>query len=291
MENLNKLRDFLYKTVLGNIVVLVVILSCVYGLIFLVRKYNNPFLDPSSSLGDSSDAEYENCTVVGIELHGSLYAYLPEHAEGDTNFDYDSFASENINYLIKQANQDPEIKAILLEVDSGGGSPIAGEEIDIAVKNSEKPVVAFIREMGASASYLAISSADKIFASKYSDVGSIGVTMSYLNNVEKNRKEGYTYEQVSVGKYKDTGSPDKALTSEEKALFLRDAKIIYENFIQAVSDNRKIPLEEVRSFADGSSVLGEKAKELGLVDEIGGINEAEAYIEEIIGENSEICWK
>jgi protease-4 len=288
MEKLNKLRDFLYKNVLGNIVVLVVILSCVYGLIFLVRKYNNPFLDSDSSLSDSSDTE--NCTVAGIELHGSLYTYLPEHAEGDTDFDYDAFASENIVWAIKQANQNENIKAVLLEVDSSGGSPIGGQEIDIAVKNSEKPVVALIREIGASAAYLAISSADKIFASKYSDVGSIGVTMSYLNNVEKNRKEGYTYEQVSVGKYKDAGSPDKALTSEEKALFLRDTKIIYENFIKAVSENREIPLDEVRSFADGSSVLGEKAKELGLIDEVGGINEVEAYIEETIGENSEICW-
>lgn len=290
MENLNKFKDFLYKTVIGNIIVLVVILSCIYGLIFLVRKYNNPFLDSSSLVSDSSDTQNENCTVAGIELHGSLYTYLPEHAEGDTNFDYDSVASENILYLIKQANQNLQIKAIILEVNSSGGSPIGGQEIDIAVKNSEKPVVALIKETGASASYLAISSASKIFASKYSDVGSIGVTMSYLNNVEKNRKDGYTYEQLSVGKYKDAGSPDKALTSEEKDLFLRDTKIIYENFIKAVSDNRKIPLDKVRSFADGSTVLGEKAKELGLVDEIGGINEVEAYIAETIGENPEICW-
>ncbi|KKQ35347.1 MAG: Signal peptide peptidase SppA [Candidatus Nomurabacteria bacterium GW2011_GWB1_37_5] len=290
MKYSKKLRDFLYGNIIGNIIILIIILSCVYGLIFLVRKYNNPFWDSSASVGDSSDTTDENCTVLGIELHGSLYTYLPEHAEGDTNFDYDTVASENIILAIKQANQDEEIKAIILEVDSSGGSPIAGEEISIAVKNSKKPVVALIREIGASASYLAISSADKIFASKYSDVGSIGVTMSYLNNVEKNRKEGYTYEQVSVGKYKDAGSPDKALTSEEKTLFLRDTKIIYENFIKAVSDNRKIPLDKVRSFADGSTVLGEKAREIGLIDEIGGLPEVEKYIEEKIGEKPEICW-
>jgi len=81
-----------------------------------------------------------------------------------------------------------------------------------------------------------------------------------------------------VGKYKDSGSPDKALTSEEKDLFLRDVNIIYQNFIKAVSDNRKLPIEKVKSFADGSTVLGEKAKELGLIDEIGGINEVEKYL-------------
>jgi protease-4 len=151
--------------------------------------------------------------------------------------------------------------------------------------------VGLIRETGASAAYWAISSADKIFASKNSDVGSIGVTMSYLSNVEKNKKDGYTFEQVSIGKYKDSGYPNKPLTSEEKALFLRDSNIIYENFVKAVSQNRKIPINKVKGFADGSTVLGEKAKSLSLINEIGGIDEVEKYLEEVIGEKPEICWQ
>ena len=286
---MKKLKGFLYGTLVGNIIVLVVILASVYGLISLVKKYNNPFLD-SSAVDDSSDTEEPICTVEGIELHGDLYTYLPEHEEGDTFFDQDTVESQNITWAIKNANEDPQIKAILVEVDSSGGSPVAGEEISIAVKNSEKPVIGLIRETGASASYLAISSADKIFASKYSDIGGIGVTMSYLNNVAKNKKDGYVYEQLSAGKYKDTGNPDKALTQEEKDLFMRDVNIIYQNFMEAVSQNRNIPLDQVKSFADGSTVLGEKAKELGLIDEIGGQPEVEKYLESVIGEKPEICW-
>lgn len=244
-----------------------------------------------TAVSDSWDDTNANCSVAGIDLHGEIFTYIPDHSENDSSFGPDVVASENITWLIKRANEDSKIKAILVEVDSGGGSPVAGEEISTAIENSDKPVVALVREIGASSAYLAISSADKIFASKNSDVGGIGITRSYLNNIAKNFKDGYTYEQLSAGKYKDSGSPDKPLTSEERALFLRDINIVYGNFIEAVSKNRNIPLEEVKRMADGSTVLGEMAKVLGLIDEIGGIDEVEKYLEEIIGEKSEVCWR
>lgn len=244
-----------------------------------------------SSVGQSEAKPEDNCNVTGINLHGTIETYIPEHAEGDTYFDYDAVASENVLWSIKNANEDPKIKAIILEVDSIGGSPVAGEEIGNAVKNSEKPIVGYIRQTGDSAAYWAVSGADRIWASKNSDVGSIGVTMSYLNNAENNKKEGYIFEQLSSGKFKDSGNPDVVLTKEEKDLFMRDVNIIYQNFMETVSVNRNIPLAEVKKFSDGSTVLGEKAKELGLIDEIGGINEVEKYLEEKIGEKPEICWE
>lgn len=237
-----------------------------------------------------SDVSYEGCNVSGINLHGSLMTYIPEFAEGDINSDSDSVSSEYILYFIKQANTNEDIKAIVIEVDSGGGSPVAGAEIDDAIKKSDKPVFAFIRDVGASASYLAISSADRIWASKHSDVGGIGVTMSYLSNVKNNENEGYSYEQLSAGKFKDAGSVDKPLTDEEKKLFMRDVNIIYENFMKAISENRKIPIEKVREISDGSTVLGEKAKELNLIDEIGLISDVENYLEQQLGQKPEICW-
>jgi signal peptide peptidase SppA len=287
-EKFANLKGFLYGTLVGNVVSLIIVLAFVYVLISLVRV-------PDYSVGGEEVAdEYsygdESCNLSGINLHGSLLTYIPEHAEGDTYFDYDVTSSEDVLWYIDEANNNEDVKAIVIEVDSYGGSPVAGEEISNAVKNSGKPVVAFIREVGASAAYLAVSSADKIFASKNSDVGSIGVTMSYLNNVEKNKNEGYAYENLSIGKYKDSGTPDKSLTEEERKLFLRDLNIIYENFVEEISTNRNIPVEKVRSFADGSTVLGEKAKELGLIDEIGGIYEVQKYLEETIGEKPEICW-
>ncbi|MEI6397022.1 MAG: signal peptide peptidase SppA [Candidatus Taylorbacteria bacterium] len=262
----------------------------------LFNRYGEIFQKPAESVtADTSDYNSatdstKSCSVSGINLHGSLLTYVPEHAEGDSFFDYDVSSSEGVVWQINEANNNSDIKAILVEVDSGGGVPVAGEEIANAIKSSEKPVVAVIRGVGASSAYWAISSADKIFASANSDVGSIGVTMSYLSNVEKNKKEGLNYEQITSGKYKDLGTPDKPLTAEDKNLLLRDVNIVYNNFVRAVATNRGLTIAAVKSFADGSSVMGEKAKELGMIDEIGGMTEAESYLEEKINQKVEVCW-
>src|SRR3989338_1931757 len=239
--------------------------------------------------GEYSDEDYD-CSVIGINLHGTLWTYIPPQNEDDIFTDNDIVASEDINYLIRQANEDDDIKAILIEVDSHGGLPVAGEEVANALKNSTKPTVAVIRQSGLSAAYWAVSGADHIFASRNSDIGSIGVTSSYLANVGKNQKDGNDDVQLSSGKYKDAGDPDRPLTEEERQLFLRDIKIVHENFIADVAINRDIPVIDVQKIADGSSVLGDRAKELRLIDDIGGIREAEKYLEGIIGERPEVCW-
>ncbi|MCX6753732.1 MAG: signal peptide peptidase SppA [Candidatus Nomurabacteria bacterium] len=293
-----KCRQWSNSNILGYLiigVVKVITITAIGLLLFYALFIIGPFSDKETPqwppVSDSSDTTKDNCTVAGINIHGLIMDYIPEHAEGDPGFNYDAVGSENILYLIKQANEDPKIKALVLEIDSTGGFPVAGEEISNAVKNSVKPIVGLIRQDGLSAAYWAVSGADKIFASKNSTVGSIGVTQTYLNNVEKNKTDGYTLEQLSSGKFKDSGNPDIALTKEEKDLFMRDVNIVYQNFIEAVSTNRNIPLDEVKKFADGSRVLGEKAKELGMIDEIGGINEVENYLEKKIGEKPEICWQ
>ncbi|MEK9185858.1 MAG: S49 family peptidase [Patescibacteria group bacterium] len=249
----------------------------------------------SGALGSEDGAYLESdekadCNALGINLHGSLYTYLPLQGEGGFTEDTDVVSSEDILYYLDEANRDENIKAIIVEVDSLGGWPVAGEEVANALKNSPKPTVAFIRQAGTSAAYWAASGAERVFASKNSDVGSIGVTQSYLDNVIKNQKEGLGFVELAAGKYKDTGNPDKTLTAEEKALLIRDLNITHENFISAVAENRGLSIEAVRKIADGSSVLGEKAKTLGLIDEIGGLVEVEEYLSEKIGEQTEICW-
>lgn len=243
-----------------------------------------------SFVSNSNSSINENCSVAGITIHGTIMTYIPNHTQDDITLD-DATASENVVWSIKNANEDENIKAILLEVDSIGGYPTAADEISNAVKSSDKIVIGLIREKGLSAAYWAVSGSDKIFASQNSDVGSIGITSSFLDNVQKNEKDGYTYQSLSVGKYKDSGSPDKTLTQDEKDLFMRDLNIIYNNFVEEVSVNRNIPIDKVKELANGSSVLGEIALKLGLIDAIGGIDEAENYIEEVIGEKPEICWE
>lgn len=273
------------------------ILGIIIGFVVLNIASNfiyNTFIEPKTlSVEDSTGVinnEESDCNVFGINLHGQIVTYIPIDSSESLTKDTDLVSSDTVLYYMKQAKEDEKIKAILVEIDSPGGTPVAGEEIANALKSSPKPTVAFIRQSGMSAAYWAATGAERIFASKNSDVGSIGVTTSYLDNVNKNQKEGLSFIQLSAGKYKDTGNPDKALSQEEINLFMRDLNIIHQNFIEAVSINRNIPLGEVKKIADGSSVLGEKAKELGLIDEIGSLPEVEKYLSEKIGEKADICW-
>lgn len=149
--------------------------------------------------------------------------------------------------------------------------------------------MAVIRGAGASGAYWAATGADRIFASSSSDVGSIGVTMSYLDNTKKNEADGFTYNELSAGKFKDTGDPNKILTEEEKQLLQRDIDIVYEKFISAVAANRNLDIEKVRVLADGSTMMGDAALASGLIDQIGGTSEAREYLKGIIGEDATVC--
>lgn len=237
------------------------------------------------------DYEYsEECNVAGIELHGDLFTYYNFMEEEDGSGNIDVVASEDVVYYIENAEADDNIEAILLEVDSFGGYVVAGEEIANALKKAIKPTVVLIRGFGNSAAYYAATGGDIIFASANSDVGSIGVTMSYLDSSLKNQAEGYTYNQISSGKFKDTGDPDKSLTNEEKQYLMRDTNIMNENFILAVAENRGLEVEKVRGLADGSSMLGQMAFDNGLIDKLGGYNEVVEYLESVIGDGVEVCW-
>jgi len=231
-----------------------------------------------------------DCNVMDVQLFGDLYTYLPNDArDQEGNNIQDIVSADDLIGIITEAKNDDKIKAIIMEVDSTGGYPVAAEEVANALKGAGKPTVALIRQTGVSAAYWSSTGADIIFASALSDVGGIGVTTSYLDNTKKNQKDGLTFNELSTGKFKDTGSPDKPLTAEESQLFMRDLNIANGKFINQVAVNRKLPEDKVRALADGSSVLGEAALQAGLIDRIGGFAEVKKYLEEKIGEKVNIC--
>lgn len=256
-------------------------------LIVVVSVWNGAF-EGMQALHTNRD----DCNVAGITIRGDIQTYLPPSSPGERDengtatFMDDSTASEDVVAAIRDADSDPNIRGIFVEIDSPGGSPVAGEEIADALRTATKPTVALIRQTAASAAYWAATGAQKLFASKNSDVGSIGVTMSYVYETDPNKK----YIDLSSAPYKDTGSPDKELTALERTLLLRDVGIIHDNFVRAVANNRGLAIEKVRAIADGSTVLGERAKELGLIDEIGSWKEAEEYLGRNIDSSVQICW-
>ena len=247
---------------------------------------------PESFAEEETNYSDNNCNVYGINLRGDVVTYNNNESLNDNGVIIkDQTSSESVDWTINKAQENENVNAIVIEVDSYGGSPVGGEEIANSIKASKKPVIAFIREVGASAAYWAVSSADKIYASKNSSVGSIGVTQSYLSKVDKNQKDGYTYVELNSGKFKDTGSPDKYLSYDERSLLMRDINILYKNFVEAVAENRGLTVEKVKSFADGSTVMGESAKKLGMIDEIGGLKDVENYLEGQTGAKTNICWQ
>ncbi|MDQ5883475.1 MAG: protease [Patescibacteria group bacterium] len=237
---------------------------------------------------DYESSSYEFCNVIGINLHGEIFTYVPlENEEGDYS------SGENILsdlQEIEDSSENEGTKAVLIEIDSYGGSPVASEELANKIKSYKLPVIAMVRDGATSGAYWVASASDRIFASKMSDIGGIGVTMSYLDDSKLNEQSGYTWNSLSTGKFKDSGSEQKPLTKEERALFERDLNIIHEEFVKAVSVNRNLSIEKVRELADGSSMLGEMAVKNGLIDEIGSYEEVEDYLKTKYGFEPEICW-
>lgn len=231
------------------------------------------------------------CNVYGVELRGDITTYISaDNIAADGSQLYDEIASEYILALIDEAEADEEIKAIIVEIDSYGGNPVAAEEIASALKRAKKPTVAFVRTGALSAAYWAASGADIIFASEISDIGSIGVTFSYLDKVKQNEREGLTYNNLSTGLYKDYGDPNKPLTPQERDLIMRDLNIIHEHFIKSVAENRGLAVDKVRGLADGSSMPGVLALKEGLIDRIGGYYDFQDYLSELLGEKAQVCW-
>ena len=207
----------------------------------------------------------------------------------DSEFLFESITTspETVEF-IEKADKNPNIKAIILEINSPGGSAVASEEIANAVKKTNKTTVAWIREVGASGAYWAASASDHVVANRVSITGSIGVIASYLEFPGLLEDYNVTYRRLVSGKYKDIGSPFKEMTEEENEIFQKNLDTIRDYFVSEVAKNRNMNKKDVDKVANGLFYLGAQAKELGLVDEIGGKDEVISYIEKKEGIKAEL---
>ncbi|MEK7658843.1 MAG: signal peptide peptidase SppA [Patescibacteria group bacterium] len=234
---------------------------------------------------------YKGEGIATIEIRGDITTYFvyasasdksDETDKSDSSESDDAVSSEEVVACIDNIQKDDSMKGVIVEIDSPGGSPVASEEIMKALKRLSKPTAAVVRTGAVSGSYLIATATDRIFASEWSDIGSIGVTMSYLDNSQKNSDEGIIYQQLSAGKFKNTGDPDRPLTEEEKELLMRDVNLMQEAFIRNVATNRNLDIEKVKKLTDGSTMMGVAAKENGLIDEIGDANSAQSWLNDKI---------
>lgn len=223
--------------------------------------------------------ETVNGNVAVIPVKGAILG------DGGGVFDDTSASASIIVDLLERANQDESIQAIVLEINSPGGSAVASEEIANAVKRVNKTTVAWIREAGASGGYWIASASDHIIASRMSITGSIGVVSSYLDFSEFIEEHNVSYQRLVFGKYKDAGSPFRELTYQEEALFQKKIDRIGEIFIEEVAENRNMSFDDVSVHAHGMFLLGEEAYDANLIDELGGEREVTLYLEKELNQS------
>ncbi|MDI3485299.1 MAG: protease [Methanolobus sp.] len=186
-------------------------------------------------------------------------------------------SSEVISDNIRKALNDEDVKAIVLRVNSGGGSSTAGEEAYVEVKKASEsgvPVVVSMGSTAASAAYHLSAPADLIVANPSTMTGSIGTIWQFQNLSEYYDKEGVEYYIVKSGEFKDMGNAARGLSDDEKEYANKVVAEVYSNFVSDVAEGRDMSVSEVKNLADGRIYTGREAKELGLVDELGNFYDA-----------------
>lgn len=168
------------------------------------------------------------------------------------------------------------VKAIVVRIDSPGGAVAASQEIFNAIKRNREnvPIVVSMGNVAASGGYYAALGADSIVANPGTTTGSIGVIAQLTLFYELMDKIGVKQESIKSGAFKDTGSPFRPISPEERKYLQGWVDDTYEQFIEAVSAERNLPLEDVRKIADGRIFTGRQALALGLVDTLGDFDDA-----------------
>lgn len=228
------------------------------------------------------------CVIIGLVLISSLISFLGSRSskvnvavipvtgiiltEGSGSLFLGGVtSSKDIVRFIEKADQDCDIDAIVLEVNSPGGSPVASKEVVNALKRSKKPSYALIRELGTSAAYWISSAVNKkIVANELSIVGNVGVISSYLEFSGLLSDYNVTYNRLVAGEHKDVGDPFRPLTGKEKEMLQDQLKDVHEYYLGDILENRKITNDEnIEEIKTAMFFIGIKSKELGLVDELG----------------------
>ncbi|MDD7473415.1 MAG: signal peptide peptidase SppA [Bdellovibrionota bacterium] len=199
--------------------------------------------------------------------------------------------SKDVVEKLYKFSSDEKFKGIILKVNSPGGAVAPSQDIynTILKLKSKKPIYAVMDSMAASGGYYVSAPCTKIYAQKGTMTASIGVISQFVNFKNLSEWFGLKIETVKSGKLKDFGSPYRDMTDEERGYWQNMSNTIHEDFIQDVAKARNIDVNKLREVADGRVLIGTKAKEANLIDEIGGINDASvAMFKELnikLGEN------
>lgn len=217
---------------------------------------------------DDGKGKYSKDKIAVVYAQGGI-----ESGKGDN----ETIGSDRISEAIRKARKDDKVKAIVLRVNSPGGSALASDVIwrEMGLAKKVKPVIVSMGDVAASGGYYISCNADTIVASPVTITGSIGV-FGVLPNTQKffNNKLGITFDGVKTNKYSDLGDLTRPLSAEEFNIIQEEVDDIYNDFTGKVSEGRNMPQANVDSIGQGRVWSGTDAKSIGLVDEFGGLNKA-----------------
>lgn len=225
----------------------------------------------------TENKKFSRDKVAVIYAQGSIIM-----GEGDEQ----SIGSERISKAIRKAREDKNVKAIVLRVNSGGGSALASEVIlrEVLLAKEVKPVIASMGDVAASGGYYISCGATKIIANPSTLTGSIGV-IGVIPNMQKffNNKLGITFDEVKTNQYADFIPFNRAMRPDEEKIMIRMIDRIYKTFITHVAKGRGMTTEAVDEIGQGRIWSGIDAKNIGLIDDFGGLDEAIKLAAELAG--------
>jgi len=249
--------------VLGAVLALVLVCGGCVGIFFAAAAWGGSNISPSLPTGPA---------VAIVRVEGIIVSGNPPFSllGGQTGTAYSGLVVKHL----KQAEADPNVKAVVMRVDSPGGSVVGSEEIHQQVLLMTKPVIVSMGELAASGGYYVSAPAREIFANPATLTGSIGVISEFINIGKLLQDYGVETTTIKSGLFKDEGSMFRPMTEEEKAVWQAIIDEAYQGFVQVVADGRKLPVDKVKDLADGRVYTGQQAKELSLVDQLGNLPDA-----------------
>lgn len=213
-----------------------------------------------------SDPQMEEGGIAVVALTGTLMKHCSSFSRGTSTV--------AARQAIRKAARDPECHAIVLKIDSPGGTVAGGSDLgdEIYEANQSKPVYAYIEDVGASGAYWAASQAREIHANANAVVGSIGTFAVVQDMSAQAAQLGVKVHVVRAGKMKGVGVPGAEISAEQLGALQEEINELNEIFLEAVSRGRGMPLEKVRELADGRVHVGAKARDVGLIDVVGSFD-------------------
>lgn len=261
-------------TAIGSILVLGILIIGIFS-----------FVGNSDTTQDRSVLKEGNYDTDGEIVMVHLNGQIVEKSISSDPFSFDTqlIGSDQVSKTLDELADDPNVKGVILSINSPGGGVVASDMIYTAIRDfsENKPVVASITEYAASGGYYVAVGADHIVAHPSSVVGSIGVIGVFPNVSGLLDTLGIDMQVIQTGQYKDTGSAYRAMNDEEQDMIQALVDESLEEFIAAIDEGRELTSDEVRALADGRIMSGRQALEVGLIDTLGTQDEAFEIIKDL----------